>query len=116
YIERKKNKKETEADKKIWENFIDRQIRETQYIARKSKEILQQICNNVTATEGNVTAKLRELWGWDDVLMNLQLPKYKELNQTVIKEWTSDHGKLKHQKEEIANWGKRDDHRHHAID
>jgi CRISPR-associated endonuclease Csn1 len=63
YSERKRKKKETEADKKIWENFIDRQLRESQYIARKSKEILQQICNNVTATEGTVTAKLRELWG-----------------------------------------------------
>lgn len=116
YIERKKLKKETEADKKIWENFIDRQLRETQYIAKKAKELLQQVCNNVTTTEGNVTAKLRELWGWGDVLMNLQLPKYKEIGQTVIKEWTSDHGKRKHQKEEIANWSKRDDHRHHAID
>ncbi len=116
YIERKKHKKETEADKKLWGNFIDRQLRESQYIARKSREILQQICNNVSATEGTVTAKIRELWGWDDVLMHLQLPKYKELGQTVIKEWTSDHGKRKHQKEEIANWTKRDDHRHHAID
>lgn len=116
YLERKKNKKETESDKKIWENFIDRQLRESQYIARKSREILQQICNNVTATEGTVTAKLRKFWGWDDILMNLQLPKYQESGQTIIKEWTSDHGKRKHQKEEIANWTKRDDHRHHAID
>jgi CRISPR-associated endonuclease Csn1 len=116
YSERKKLKKETEADTKLWENFIDKQLRETQYIALKSKEILQKICNNVITTEGNVTAKLRQLWGWDDVLMNLQLPKYKTVGQTVIKEWTSDHGKRKHQKEEIINWTKRDDHRHHAID
>jgi len=116
YLERKKLGKETETDKKLWENFIDRQLRETQYISRKSKEILQKICNNVTTTEGGVTAKLRNLWGWDDVLMNLQMPKYKELGQTVIKEWTSEHGKRKHQKEEIENWTKRDDHRHHAID
>lgn len=116
YVERKKIKKETESDKKLWENFIDRQLRDTQYIARKSREILQKACNNVTTTEGGVTAKLRELWGWDDVLMNLQMPKYKELEQTVIKEWTSEHGKRKHQKEEIKNWSKRDDHRHHAID
>ena len=116
YLERKTHKKETEADKKLWENFIDRQLRESQYIARKSKEILQQICNKITATEGTVTARLRELWGWDDILMNLQLPKYKELGQTEIKEWTSDHGKRKHQKEQITNWTKRDDHRHHAID
>src|SRR5690606_20222689 len=26
------------------------------------------------------------------------------------------HGKRKYQKEEIVNWSKRDDHRHHAID
>ncbi|CAN5248853.1 type II CRISPR RNA-guided endonuclease Cas9 [soil metagenome] len=116
YQERKKSKKETEADKKLWENFIDRQLRESQYISRKSREILEQICNNVTATEGTVTAKLRSLWGWDDVLMNLQLSKYKEIGHTQIKEWTSDHGKNKHQKEEIINWTKRDDHRHHAID
>ncbi|HEX8517413.1 MAG TPA: type II CRISPR RNA-guided endonuclease Cas9 [Bacteroidia bacterium] len=116
YTERKKQKKETESDKKLWENFIDRQLRETQYISRKSIEILQKICNNVTTTEGSVTAKLRDLWGWDDVIMNLQLPKYKGTGQTTVKEWTSDHGKRKHEKEEIINWGKRDDHRHHAID
>lgn len=116
YLERKKLGKETETDKKLWENFIDRQLRDTQYISRKSREILQKICNNVTTTEGRVTAKLRNLWGWDDVLMNLQMPKYKELGQTVTKEWTSEHGKRKHQKEEIENWTKRDDHRHHAID
>lgn len=116
YLERKKLGKETETDKKLWENFIDRQLRDTQYISRKSREILQKVCNNVTTTEGGVTAKLRNLWGWDDVLMNLQMPKYKELGQTVIKEWTSEHGKRKHQKEEIENWTKRDDHRHHAVD
>lgn len=116
YIERKRVKKETEADKRLWENFIDRQLRETQYIARKAKEVFSKICYNVTTTEGTVTAKLRELWGWDDVLMNLQLPKYRELGLTQFKEWTSDHGRRTHKKEEITGWSKRDDHRHHAID
>jgi CRISPR-associated endonuclease Csn1 len=116
YVERKKQKKETEADKKLWENFIERQLRDTQYIVRKSRQILQKVCNNVTSTEGGVTSKLREIWGWNDVLMNLQMPKYRDLGQTFVKEWTSDHEKRKHQKEEITNWTKRDDHRHHAID
>ncbi|HOW30283.1 MAG TPA: type II CRISPR RNA-guided endonuclease Cas9 [Bacteroidales bacterium] len=116
YLERKKHKKETEADKKLWESFIDRQLRETAYISRKARQILQRVCNNVTSTEGTVTAKLRELWGWDDVLMNLQMDKYRDLGQTEIKEWTSEHGRRKHAKEEITNWTKRDDHRHHAID
>ncbi|MDI9364419.1 MAG: type II CRISPR RNA-guided endonuclease Cas9 [Flavobacterium sp.] len=118
YTERKSKKKETEADKKLWENFIDRQLRETQYIARKSKEILEQICNNVTSTEGNVTAKLRKVWGWDNILEQLQFERFKEANQTGIKTWTSQHGARTHQKETIRQeiWTKRDDHRHHAID
>ncbi|GAB1444646.1 type II CRISPR RNA-guided endonuclease Cas9 [Flammeovirgaceae bacterium] len=116
YQERKKAKKETEADIRLWESFIDRNLRETQYIARKSKDILSKICSSIKVTDGGVTAKLRALWGWDDVTMNLQLPKYQALGQTLIKEWTSDHGNKTHQKEEIINWSKRDDHRHHAID
>ena len=116
YQERKGLKKETEADIRLWESFIDRNLRETQYITRKSKEILGKICSKVRVTEGNVTAKLRKLWGWEDVLLQLQLPKFKDLGQTEIKEWNSEHGKRKHIKEQIANWSKRDDHRHHAID
>lgn len=116
YLERKKTNKTTEADKKLWESFIDRQLRQTQYIARKSKDILSKICNKITTTEGTVTATLRHLWGWDDVLMNLQLPKYKELNKTELVTWTSNHGNHTHSKEQIVDWTKRDDHRHHAID
>jgi CRISPR-associated endonuclease Csn1 len=116
YVERKKQNKETESDKKLWESFIDRQLRESQYISKKAMEILREICTNVTATEGTVTATLRRLWGWDDILMNLQLPKYRDLGQTQVKEWTSENGRRKHSKEEIINWTKRDDHRHHAID
>ena len=116
YQERKKLNKETEADKKLWEGFIDRNLRETQYISRKAKEILGLICNKVRVTEGNVTAKLRKIWGWEDILLDLQLPKFKHLEQTEVKEWASEHGRRKHEKEIIANWSKRDDHRHHAID
>ncbi len=116
YQERKMMNKETESDKKLWESFIDRNLKETQYITRKSREILQKVCSKVRVTEGNVTAKLRKLWGWEDVLLDLQLPKFKELEQTQMKEWSSDHGKRKHKKEEIANWSKRDDHRHHSLD
>jgi CRISPR-associated endonuclease Csn1 len=118
YIDRKKRKKETEADKKLWENFIDRQLRETAYIARKAREILLQICTSVHTTEGNVTAKLRKIWGWEDVLMNLQFERFKAVNQTEQEIWHSEHGKRKHEKEIIKKefWSKRDDHRHHAID
>lgn len=104
------------SEDKIPDDFISRQLRESQYIAKKAREILQTICYNVWSTSGTVTAELRRLWGWDDVTMNLQMPKYKELGLTETKEWESEHGKKKHSKEVIKDWTKRDDHRHHAID
>ncbi len=104
------------TESKIPDNFIDRQLRESQYIAKKSLEILQTVCHNVWSTSGSVTAELRHLWGWDDVTMNLQMAKYRELGLTHTVEWDSEHGKNKHKKEVINDWTKRDDHRHHAID
>jgi CRISPR-associated endonuclease Csn1 len=104
------------TESKIPDNFIDRQLRESQYIAKKAREILQTICHNVWSTSGTVTAELRHLWGWDDVTMNLQMAKYRELGLTHQVEWESEHGKNKHQKEVITDWTKRDDHRHHAVD
>lgn len=107
---------------KIPKDFIERQLRESQYIARKSREILSQIAKNVWSTSGSVTEYLRRLWGWDDVLMNLQMQRIKEIipdplaeGITEIVEWETHDGQ-KHQKEIIKDWTKRDDHRHHAID
>jgi len=99
---------------KIPKDFIDRQLRESQYIARKSKELLSQICRNVWSTSGTVTEYLRRIWGWDDVLHNLQFPLYKEHGLTEIVEWESNG--QKHSREVIKDWTKRNDHRHHAVD
>ncbi|WP_162148813.1 type II CRISPR RNA-guided endonuclease Cas9 [Alkaliflexus imshenetskii] len=115
-INKSKRDKLLMTESKIPDNFIDRQLRESQYIAKKAREILQTICYNVWSTSGTVTAELRHLWGWDDVTMNLQIDKYRELGLTHFVEWESDHGKNKHQKEVITDWTKRDDHRHHAVD
>ena len=102
----------TEA--KIPTDFIARQLRETQFIARKSREILQEVCRNVWATSGSVTQKLRRLWGWEEALMHLQLEKYKAVGKT---EWFEfENNGQQHKKERIIGWTKRDDHRHHAID
>jgi CRISPR-associated endonuclease Csn1 len=107
---------------KIPQDFIERQLRESQYIARKSREILSQIAKNVWSTSGSVTEYLRRLWGWDDVLMNLHMQRIREIipdplaeGITEIVEWETHDGQ-KHKKEVIKGWTKRDDHRHHAID
>lgn len=113
-IRKPKRDKLLMPQEKIPKDFIERQIRETQYIARKAKEILEQVCYKVWSTSGSVTQHLRRVWGWDDVLVNLQLPKYRTLGLT---EWiTLETDGQKHKKEVIRGWSKRDDHRHHAID
>ena len=109
----KRDKLLTPSDK-IPQDFIDRQLRESQYIARKAKEILQTVCYNVWSTSGSVTEHLRKLWGYEDILMQLQLPKYREAGLTEYVEWESE-GQI-HKKEVIKGWTKRDDHRHHAVD
>ncbi|NCI47376.1 type II CRISPR RNA-guided endonuclease Cas9 [Sediminibacterium soli] len=103
------------TEEKIPKDFIERQLRQTQYIARKAREILEQVCHTVWSTSGSITEYLRRTWGWDDALMNLQLPKYRELGLTEWKEWETNDGQI-HKKEIIKDWSKRDDHRHHAID
>ncbi len=99
---------------KIPKDFIDRQMRETQYISRKSREILFQACRNVWSTSGSVTEYLRRIWGWDDVLHNLQFPLYKHHGLTETVQWESNG--QSHIREVIRGWSKRNDHRHHAID
>ncbi len=107
---------------KIPQDMIERQVRETQYVARKAREILFQVSRNVWSTTGEVTARLRRLWGWDDVLMNLQLQRIKMFVPNPLQEgiteiitWDTDDGQQQ-KKEVIKDWTKRDDHRHHAID
>lgn len=98
----------------IPQDFIQRQMRETQYVSKKSMELLRDICHNVYATSGSVTDYLRHLWGWDNVLHDLHFQQYKAAGLTEEKE-VSHNGNTKNI-EVIKGWSKRIDHRHHAID
>lgn len=98
----------------IPDDFIDRQMNETRFISKEIKELLQKVCRSVHSSSGTVTSKLRHLWGWDDVLMNLQIDKYREHGLT---EWIPyESNGQQHKVERIIGWSKREDHRHHAID
>jgi CRISPR-associated endonuclease Csn1 len=61
-----------------------------------------------------VTDFLRHIWGYDEILHQLNLAKYRDAEMTEIV--TYDHRGQEHQEERIKNWSKRIDHRHHAID
>ncbi|MFR9547056.1 MAG: type II CRISPR RNA-guided endonuclease Cas9, partial [Rikenellaceae bacterium] len=113
-ISRTKRDRLLTAGDKIPTDFIDRQLRESQYIARKSREILSTVCRNVTATSGSVTDKLRTLWGWDKILHNLNFERYKAAGLTEVKH--REHKGKEWEEEVIRDWSKRLDHRHHAID
>ena len=95
-------------------DFIERQLRESQYIAKKAKEILQTICHNVYSTTGSITDFIRHLWGWDEVLHTLNFNRYQTAGLTEKVKKEIDGKKI--EVERIAGWSKRMDHRHHAID
>lgn len=95
-------------------DFIDRQLRESQYIAKKAKEMLQTVCHNVYSTSGSITDFIRHLWGWDEVLHNLNFERYRSVGLTEYIEREVNGKKV--QVERIKDWSKRMDHRHHAID
>ena len=103
----------TSADK-IPNDFIDRDLRLTQYISRKAVEILRQVCYNVFSTTGSVTDFVRRVWGYDKVLHNLNIERYRRGDLTEMVNY--DHRGQVHTEERIKDWTKRLDHRHHAID
>lgn len=95
----------------IGDGFIERDLRNSQYIARAARNLLLSITRNVVATTGEVTARLREDWGLVNLMQELNMDKYRAVGLTAMvmkKDGTS--------RERILNWTKRNDHRHHAID
>lgn len=91
--------------------FIDRDLRNTQYIARLALQMLSEISRRVVATTGSITDKLREDWQLVDVMKELNWNKYKSLG---LVEYFEDRDGRKIGR--IKDWSKRNDHRHHAMD
>lgn len=111
----------TKRDHLLWrradipQDFINRQLRLSQYIATKAVEILQQGIRQVWTSGGGVTDFLRHQWGYDEILHTLNLPRYRQVEDlTEIIHY--EHAGQEHDEERIKNWSKRIDHRHHAID
>ncbi|MCY1634164.1 type II CRISPR RNA-guided endonuclease Cas9 [Marinifilum sp. D737] len=92
-------------------DFIERDLRNSQYIAKKAKQLLMEVIRTVNTTSGSVTDRLREDWGLVNVMKELNLPKYKALGLTEDQERKDNKKVLV-----IKDWTKRNDHRHHAMD
>lgn len=97
-------------------DFIERDLRNSQYIAKKAKEMLFEVFQNVVSTSGSITSKLREDWDLINVMKELNFPKYKALG-LIETETRYNKGTEKYlEREVIQDWTKRNDHRHHAMD
>lgn len=95
----------------IPDDFINRDLRDTQYIAKKAKSILEEFVRDVVSTTGSITDRLREDWQLINVMQELNWNKYDKLGltETII-------GRDGQQIPRIKDWTKRNDHRHHAMD
>lgn len=110
-IKRTKYDKLHLVNENIPDDFINRQLNETQYIAKKAKELLLEVCRNVFTTTGSITDRLREDWGLTDVMKELNFEKYQLAGLTYEETGKNGERLLK-----IMDWTKRNDHRHHAMD
>lgn len=119
----------------IPDSFIERQLNDSRYIARKALEIFshlvreeneqETISKNVIATNGSITTRLKKDWGMNDVWNDIIAPRFERLNRITKSEafgsWVNKDGKRYFQTDiplELSrNFSKkRIDHRHHAMD
>lgn len=95
-------------------DFIERDLRQSQYISKKAISILREAIRNVWASSGNVTDFFRHAWGYDRILHDLNIDRYALAG--LVNEETFEHKGQTHSRPQIEGWNKRLDHRHHAID
>lgn len=110
-----KYKKLLMTESEIPSGFINRDLRDSQYIAKKAKQMLESIVKYVVTTTGSITDRLRSDWQLIDVMKELNWDKYNKLGLTEIITDTDYDGNT-YKIREIKDWTKRNDHRHHAMD
>lgn len=110
-ITKTKHDKLLMTESQIPSGFINRDLRDSQYIAKKAREMLEDLVKFVVPTTGTVTDRLREDWQLVDTMQELNWDKYNKLGLTEIIDG-HDGQKIRR----IKDWTKRNDHRHHAMD
>ena len=69
-------------ESEIPSDFLERDLRDSQYIARKAREILEDLVPQVIPTVGSITDRLREDWQLVDIMQELNWDKYDRLGLT----------------------------------
>lgn len=98
------------------ENYAERRLQDTRYMAKVALHYLSCICPNILAIRGGMTAQLRHLWGFDGIeyeLLGLNVPKEK-INKETGEVLIDENGDMSRNPDWEAK--PRIDHRHHAID
>lgn len=110
-ISKTKRNKLLMKDADIPEDFLNRDLTNTQYIARQAISLLEQLVRTVVPTTGSVTDRLRDDWQLMDLMQELNWEKYDRQGMTYFYQDRDGRtiGKIK-------DWTKRNDHRHHAMD
>ncbi len=92
-------------------DFLNRDLSDSAYIAKKARELLLETVREVHTTSGSVTSRLREDWQLVNVMQELNYAKFAAIGQ--IEEYQDHDGRTIRR---IKDWTKRNDHRHHAMD
>jgi CRISPR-associated endonuclease Csn1 len=56
------------VQQKFDDDFTSRQLNDTRYISKESKNYLSKICKNVIVSPGQATSNLRQKWGLNNIL------------------------------------------------
>jgi CRISPR subtype II RNA-guided endonuclease Cas9/Csn1 len=104
--------------KEIPDDFTNRQLALTRYISKKAIEILDPIAaNKAYITSGNITDKIKEQWGLNEMFKKIQIPRFERLARIHQDEsWIKYETRNGKPYLNLKNWDKRIDHRHHALD
>lgn len=110
-ISKSKHDKLLMTEEDIPSGFINRDLRDSQYIAKQAREMLEELVPFVVPTTGSITDRLRDDWQLVDVMKELNWDKYAKLG--MVSYHQDPDGR---QIGRIDDWTKRNDHRHHAMD
>ncbi|NQX80397.1 MAG: type II CRISPR RNA-guided endonuclease Cas9 [Flavobacteriaceae bacterium] len=113
HISKTKYTKLLMKESEIPDGFIDRELRNTQYIAKKAKEMLEEVVRTVNTTTGIITDRLRNDWDIINVMKEISIPRYRAIDPNMI---IRQERKKDKYVDIIEGWTKRNDHRHHAMD